>query len=81
MEITKGGNGLRERLFLTLLGDSGVPSLSCTKNDDKMAKSKDYHNVPKKILIKALAFLLLVDMETGAGCGGVFCNKSVKQQY
>ena len=29
MNKTKGGSGLRERLFLTLLGDSTVPSLSC----------------------------------------------------
>ena len=30
MMMTKGGSGLSERLFLTLLGDSAVPSLSCT---------------------------------------------------
>ena len=71
MMMTKGGRGLRERLFLTLLGDSAVPSLSCTMFSLQCTPmtSFNYDDDWRWWLLP------LTDTETEAGCGGVSWNK------
>ena len=70
MMMTKGGSGLRERLFLTLLGDSAVPSLSCTMFSLQCTPMSSF-NYDDDWGWLLWWLLPLTDTETEAGCGGV----------